>query len=139
MKANSNYLPSQSAGNPDVAFQASGNCHHVDPKTRKRTIYAFSDHDRKRREKRGNPNSNYLGLGEVGQKAARTSKVLLSALAKVARTLLLTIPGRWLLYEHPQDHPQTRCVIPGQTATPRWNPVLQDVQDETGSHRLRDR
>jgi len=97
VKANSNYLPRQSVGNPDVASQPSGNCHHVDPKTTKRTIYAFSDHDRKRREKRGDPNSNYLGLGEVVQKAARTSQVLLSALAKLARTLLLTIPGRWLI------------------------------------------
>lgn len=97
MNVNSNYLHSQSVGNPDVASQASGNHHHVDPKMTKRTIYAFCDHDRKRRENRRNPNSNYLGLSEVGQKVARTSQVLLFRLAKVARTLLLTIPGRWLI------------------------------------------
>ena len=97
MRVNSNYLHSQCVGNPDVAFQASGNCHHVDPKTLKPMICAISILNKKRQARLGHLNSNYLGLGEGGPKAARTSKVLLSALAKVARTLLLTIPARWLI------------------------------------------
>ncbi len=127
MKANSNYLTPQHRGNPDVASQPPVNGVHVDPKSVKPTKYANSSSAWRINKQGVDPNSNYLGRHLAHPKAARASKVLLSVLAKVARTMLLTIPGRWLLYEHSQDHQEKRCVVSSQTATPRWNPILQDV------------
>jgi len=100
MRPDSNYLGCIRTENPDMSSQSPDLDCHVDPKSTKPTVYGVSQLGRQESILNKRANSNYLGRHHIEPNVARTSKVLLSVLTKVARTMLLTIPGRWLLYEH---------------------------------------
>ena len=94
--SDSNYLRCASSENPDVSFQFSPICHHVDPNSLKPNEHGHSFSFVTKRRIKSVTDSNYLSISGCVTNVARRPNLLLSELEKVARTRHLTNMGKVL-------------------------------------------
>ena len=94
--SDSNYLGCASSENPDVSFQFSPICHHVDPNSMKPNGHGCSFGFVTKRHIKSVTDSNYLSISGCGTNVARRPNLLLSDFQKVARTRQLTNMGKVL-------------------------------------------
>ena len=94
--SDSNYPRCSSGENPDVSFQFSPICHHVDPNSLKPNKHGHSSKCFTRVGTKSEQDSNYLSISGCGTNVARRPNLLLSDFQKVARTRQLTNMGKVL-------------------------------------------
>ena len=94
--SDSNYPRCSSSENPDVSFQFSPDCHHVDPNSLKPNKHGYSFSFVTKRRIKSVTDSNYLSISGCVTNVARRPNLLLSELEKVARTRQLTNIGKVL-------------------------------------------
>ena len=94
--SDSNYLGCASSENPDVSFQFSPICHHVDPNSMKPNRHGHSSKCFTKQGTKSVQDSNYLSISGCGTNVARRPNLLLSDFQKVARTRHLTNMGKVL-------------------------------------------
>ena len=94
--SDSNYPRCASSQNPDVSFQFSPVCHHVDPDSLKPNKHGYSFSFVTKRRIKSVTDSNYLSISGCVTNVARRPNLLLSELEKVARTCQLANMGKVL-------------------------------------------
>ena len=94
--SDSNYLGCSSSENPDVSFQFSPICHHVDPNSMKPNRHGHSSKCFTEQGTKSEQDSNYPSISGCVTNVARRPNLLLSELEKVARTRQLTNMGKVL-------------------------------------------
>ena len=94
--SDSNYLGCSSSENPDVSFQFSPICHHVDPNSMKPNRHGHSSKCFTKQGTKSEQDSNYPSISGCVTNVARRPNLLLSELEKVARTRHLTNIGKVL-------------------------------------------
>lgn len=94
--SDSNYLGCSSSENPDVSFQFSPICHHVDPNSMKPNRHGHSSKCFTKQGTKSLQDSNYPSISECVTNVARRANLLLSDFQKVARTRQLTNMGKVL-------------------------------------------
>ena len=94
--SDSNYPRCSSSENPDVSFQFSPICHHVDPNSLKPNEHGQSFSFVTKRRIKSGTDSNYLSISGCVTNVARRPNLLLSDFQKVARTRQLTNMGKVL-------------------------------------------